>query len=253
MATGRSLPAFQRVYIDGYNMSCYAMDAGEVGVDYPEYASGAMCDQVTGYLVGKPSPVFGPLVATFDNTATSGFHVLANAAQGVRRNITLAQGVRAAPAMGDDVFCAPMTQIRYKTIGDTIVTAKTDFVQDVTAFLEYDEFFGKLIHAYGAETGANSANTNVDNGAASTSGGWMMYHLESITGGGTATISIDDSANGTSWSGLSGATSGALSGVTSGIVQLGITDTVRRYLRWQLALAGGSTAATFVLSFMRGR
>ncbi len=253
MATGRSLPTFQRVYIDGYNLSCYAMDAGEYGIEHPEYASAAMCDQVTGYLVGKPTPVFGPLVATFDNTATSGYHVLANAAQAARRDITLAQGVRAAPAMGDDVFCAPMWQARYKMIGDNIVTSRTDFVQDVTADLLYDEFFGKLLHPHSAETAANTADTNVDNGAASAAGGWLMYHLESITGGGTATISIDDSANGTSWTALSGATSGALSGLASGIVQLGITATVRRYLRWQLALAGGATAATFAVSFMRGR
>lgn len=253
MATGRTLPAFQRLYIDGYNLSCYAMDPGEFGSEYAEYANATMCDQVTGYLLGKPGVVFGPLIATFDNTATSGYHVLANAAQGARRNITLVQGVRADPVAGDDVFCAPMLQSRYKTIGDTVVTTKTDFFEDTTSGLLYDEVWGKLLHIHGEETDANSSDTAVDNGAATTAGGWLMYHLESVTGGGTATLSIDDSANGTSWTALSGATSGALSGLSSGFVQLGITDTVRRYLRWQLTLAGGATAAKFAIAFMRGR
>lgn len=259
MGTGRSITDFQRVYIGGYDLSGYAMDAGEQGVEFTEFPGYCWADAIKGVLVGKPKVTFGPLVATFDNTATSGFHVLANAAIGTKRNILLARGVRAVPAVGDDVFGGPFYQVSYKSIGQGIVTAKTEFRGvDIQDALLYDEFFGKLVHAYGAETGANAANTpNVDNGASSAAGGWLMYHISAIAGGaGTAAVSIDDSANGTAWAALSGATTGALAytvAPTSGIVQLGVTATVRQYLRWQLALAGGATGCTFALAFFRGR
>jgi hypothetical protein len=259
MATGRTLSAFERLYLDGYDMSGYAFSAGDVGVEYPEYGDPATtpwADPVVGVLVGQPKVIFGPVNGVFDNTATSGIHVLANAAQGVRRNITFLRGVRAAPAFGDDVFCAPMIQSLYQGVGSDIVTANIQFGQDATSGLLYDEFWGKCLHILGAETGANAANTNVDNGAATTYGGWLMYHIYSITGTGTATVSIDDSANGTSWAALSGATSGAIATATaptSGFVQLAVTATVRRYLRWQVAFGGSATACSFALSFMRGR
>lgn len=258
MATGRTLGEFQRLYVDGYDLSGYVMDTGERGVEYAEYEAKTLADPINGVLAGKPTVTLGPINGVFDNTATSGHHVLAAAAQGARRNCLLAIGVRGVPVFGDDIFCAPMYQLAYKAApGDGIVTARIDFGGvDQTANLNYDEFWGKLLHAYGAETGANTANTNVNNGGATAYGGWMMYHIRSIAGTGTATISLDDSANGTTWAALSGATSGAIataSAPTSGIVQLAKTATVRQYLRWQIALGGSATGCTFVLGFMRGR
>jgi hypothetical protein len=259
MATGRTLPVFERLYIGGYDMSGYSFNSGTVGVEYPEYGEASnspWADPVVGVLVGQPKVLFGPLNGTFDNTATSGLHVTANAAQGAARNLMFLRGVRAAPAFGDDCFCAPMIQSTYQAVGDDIVTVTANFGQDANSGLNYDEFWGKVLHLLSAESGANSANTNVDNGAASAVGGWMMYQITSITGSGTATVSVDDSANGTAWSALSGATSGAIataSAPTSGFVQLAVTATVRRYLRWQVAFGGSATACTFALAFMRGR
>jgi hypothetical protein len=251
----RVLTDFERVYIDGYDLSGYAVDTGERGVEFKEMPSLCKADLITGVLLGRPAITLGPIVGVFDNTPTSGLHVLATAAQGARRNVMVAAGSLAAPAMGDDVFCAPMLQKAYKAVGEEVVAARLDLTgPDATAAMLYRKYFGKLLHAYGSETGANAANTNVDNGASSAAGGWLMYHIRSITGAGTVTISVDDSANGTAWTALSGATSGAIataSAPIAGIVQLGVTATVRQYLRWQIALSG-ATACTFVLGFMRG-
>lgn len=257
MATGRSLPEFEQLFIDGYPMCAYTISIDERGIEYPEYDGGvAICDPIKGVLVGKPTVIFGPVNGTFDNTATSGMHVLANAAQGARRNILHVRGVRGTPAMGDDTFTAQMLQSAYKAVGDDIVSATLQFGHDATSALAYDEVFGRLIHAYGSETGANSANTNVDNGAATAYGGYLMYQIYSITGSGTVTVSIDDSANGTTWAALSGATTGAIataSAPTSGVIELATNATVRQYLRWQLAFGGSASACTFALAFVRGR
>jgi hypothetical protein len=256
MATGRTLTDYERLYIDGFDQSGYVMDTGEQGIEFQEFDTLCLSDAITGALLGKPAVTFGPVNGVFDNTATSGLHVLSVAAQGARRNLLLARGVMAAPAMGDDVFAAPMYQVAYKAAGNQVVSARMDFAgPDITAAMAYTKYWGKLLHAYGSETGANAANTNVDNGAATAAGGWLMYQIRSITGAGSVTLSIDDSANGTAWLALSGATSGAIataSAPTSGIVQLATNATVRQYLRWQIAFGGSATACTFVLGFMRG-
>lgn len=259
MAQGRSLPDFQRIYIGGVDLSGAAFDSGEQGITYPEFEGYAWADAIKGALVGKPTVTFGPLLALFDSTPTTGFHVLESAAQGSLQYILLAQGIRAAPAMGDDTFALPAWLKAYKAVqsgGQSQVSATFSTV-DTASAMNYDEYWGKLLHAYGAETGANSANANVDNGAQSTAGGWLIYEISAIGGGaGTATVSIDDSANGTNWLALSGATSGAIAfsaAPTAGIVQLGTTATVRQYLRWQLAFASGANSCTFALAFVRGR
>jgi hypothetical protein len=255
MARGRSVPDFERLYIDGYDMSGYTIDCGDRGVEYEERNSYCLADACKGALVGKPNWIFGPVNGAFDNTATSGIHVLANAAQGTRRNIMHLRGVRAAPAIGDDVFCAQMIQSSYQGTNGEIAAVNLQFAHDATSTIAYGNPFGALLHVMGAETGANTANTNADNGAATTKGGWLMYQITSITGTGTVTISVDDSANGSTWLALSGATSGAIataSAPVAGIVNLGTTATVRQYLRWQLAFGSSATACTFALAFMRG-
>ena len=253
---GRSLPDFQRVYINGYDMSGYTNDTSEKGVEFGEAPSMCFSDTVMGYLRTKPQVMAGPILGVFDNTATVGLHAIASTLPGSRANLMIARGVRTAPVYGDDVFAAPMLLGSYKARGEEAVAVSMTMAGlDQTAGLNYVQYFGKLLHVYQSYTAANSANTNIDNGAATTGGGWLMYHIRSITGAGTVTASIDDSANGSAWAALSGATTGAIataSAPTSGIVQLATTATVRQYLRWQFALGGSATAATLVLGFMRG-
>lgn len=257
MPTGRSVIDFEKVYIDGFDMSGYTSDPGERGVEYARHDLPVIGDVIKGGLVGKPDVVFGPLNGVFDNTAGSGISILADAAKGTRRNVMHMRGVRGAVGVGDDAFCGPFLQTVHKTGFGDLVTAKLEFAYDATAGLNYDEFFGNVVHLFASETGANASNTpNVNNGAASAAGGWMAYQILSITGaGGTATLSIDDSANGTAWTALSVSTTGAVaqaSAPTAGFIQLATNATVRQYLRWQLSLSV-STACVFALAFMRGR
>jgi len=258
MANGRTLSEFQRVYIDAFDMSGYLMDTGEQGIAYAEHPSSVLADAMTGVLPGKPTITMGPFNGVFHSNASAEFNILADAAKGTRRYVSIAQGIRAAPVMGDDVFCAPMYQTAFKMVGSEVVTINLQVAGPDASFgMLYDEFWGKLLHTYTQATAANTADTNVDNGDDSHAGGWMIYHIGVIGGGaGTVTISIDDSTNGTSWTPLSGATSGAIAYNAAspfGIVQLGVTATIKQYTRWQYSEAGGATDATFALAFVRGR
>lgn len=261
MARGRSATVYERLYINGYNLNAYVMDAGERGVEHDQANTFCWADLVTGTLLGKHKYTFGPVNGVFDNTVTTGLHVLADGWKKTQVNLTHVRGVRAAPAIGDDVFCAPMVVKDYKgTNADNLVTARLDFESpqaNTSMALTYSQPFGQLLHAWSNEVAVNAAHTNADGYAASTAGGWMMYHIYSISGGGgTVTISIDESDTGVgAWGALAGATSGAIAAAaapTSGYVQLGTTAAVKRYLRWQIAFGAPANGCTFLLSFMRG-
>lgn len=94
--------------------------------------------------------------------------------------------------------------------------------------------------------------TSFDTGVVSTAFGWSMYfHLFGITGT-SVTVSIEDSANNSAWTALSGATFTAASAAgTSQRVSAGPTSTatVRRYLR--IVSTGTFTSATFGVNFIR--
>jgi len=124
-----------------------------------------------------------------------------------------------------------------------------------TAYLqEYNHPWGKLLHAYGAETSANSSGTGVDGLAATSYGGYMVYHT--FGGDGTATIKVQHSVDEVdgNYADLGGCTSGEIdfSTNTSGIVPTtAVTTTVNQYTRWQVDFNSANTL-TFVLSFVRG-
>ena len=252
---GRTVPKHVRCYIDGYDMSGYSRTVGPLKHEY-EMAdlTAQMSDDVKGYFPNLPSISPGTLNGMFDNTATLGLHVIASAP--ASRIVTIPIGIQAAPLAGDPCFNGQFIQTGYHgELAAPSVYAQVPFGEwDVANELNYDQAWGKMIHVKAARTAANTANGDNDNGGASTAGGYMVYHVFAGAGGdGTATISIDDSANNSDWIALSGATSGEIicTSIQKGIVQLAIGATVRQHLRWQLSL-NGATSVTFAVAFVRG-
>jgi len=235
-------------------MSGYTRQFGPLQWEYQEYEGTALTDGVKNVLLGHPTISPQVLNGIFDNTVTSSLHVIGSSA-GVERTVMIPIGDRAAPAAGDPVFMGQFPQKDYKMEGDGLVHATINWGAWSTEAdsLLYDQPWGLLLLAKSAKTAANSATgAGIDNAASSALGGYMVYQV--FSGDGTATVSIDDSADDSSYSALSGATSGEIdfSTPTAGLVALGKTATVRRYLRWQLSLNTASSV-TFALAFVRGR
>ena len=258
MSTGITLSRYQRIYIEGQDMSGYTREIGPLTWTYPEIDQVSKLDAVIGTLLDTPDINVGTLNGIFDNTVTSGIHTALSTA-GVLRDVLIAQGIQAAPVAGDPVFMFPQSHAGYLPApsgGDLALTVK--FAKTSPAeFMLYDQPWGVLLHANEAATAANTAVGIDDNGASSAKGGWLMYHNLSVVGEGDVTISIDEASTNTNpnFAALSGATSGAIAHTAvpcSGIVQLGNTAAVKRYLRWQIALSG-ITSCNFVLAFVRGR
>ena len=257
MATGRTENKYYRAYVDGYDLSGYGRTIGPLEITYDEADLTAhMSDAVKGYLPGHPQVNVGTLNAVFDNTATTGLHALASSA-GVARTVLVAIGIRAAPVDGDPCFGGSFIQDGYQAAEDggaaTVNITYSGWNVDAGSLL-YASQWGVLLHALAARTSAQGANagTGFDNptGGQTIKGGYFLYQV--TAGNGTATLSVDDSANNSTWVALSVATSGSITcaaGV-SGIVALGNAATVRHYLRWQVVF-GTATSVTWAAAFMR--
>jgi len=252
MSTGRTLIKHARLYLSGYDMSGYTRDAGALMWEYEEANATGMSNSVMGYLPNKPTITPSVVNGLFDNTETSGMHTVLGT-PGSSRVFMMPFGIRAAPAEGDPTFCGQFQQASYMTEGDIAVNVTMNFDEwDGAALIKYHNPWGILLHAASAETAANSASAEYDHGAQTTQGGYMVYQV--LAGNGTATILVehaDTNVDG-SFAALTGATTGVIdcSSPTSGIVACATTETVERFLRWQLTL-GTATTVTFALAFVR--
>lgn len=253
MAVGRTVSKWVKYFIDGFDFSAYfAQSDGLVcAFDAPELHGAA--DAAKGYLPNQANISPGILTGVYDTTATFGPHVNLNGS-GIKRVVSVGIGIQGAPALGDAVFGGQFHQASYNLpLGAGMVPMAVPFPNWAAdgATLLYAQPWGVLLNPNTARTAVNAA-TGADNPSAGATafGGYLVYHV--TAGNGTATISVDDSADNSSFLALAGATTGSINCavVSAGVIAIGHTATVRRYLRWQLAL-GSATTVTFHLAFMR--
>lgn len=250
----RTVQKHTRVYVGGYDLSGYARSVGPLELTQDEADLTTFTDAVKGYLAAHAQANVGTLNAVTENTATTGSHAVLQPRAGSLQNVLVAIGMNAAPTLGDPTFGGQFLMKSYQAADEgnaAIVSAEfAGWASDATTLIHAAPF-GVLLNPATARTGVNaSAGTDYPGLAATAKGGYLCYQV--LAGNGTATISVDDSADNSAWAALSGATTGSINCaiVQSGIVALATTATVRRYLRWQMAL-GTATTVTFVLSFHR--
>jgi hypothetical protein len=252
MATGRTVSRWTRVYYGGVPLSCYTQQIGPLSVSFPTADITTLCDAAKGYLPATPNVSAGTLNGVVDNDTAGLF---ANfAAAGLSRPMSVAIGIRGEVAAGDPCFNG-WFQLQNYQAGLSMDAAATISAElpgwDVSQLSGYATPWGIVSHALSAETGANAA-AGIDNAAATTGGGYMVYHV--AAGDGTATIKLQDSADNIAWADVASMTSGSIDAAAAplyGIVAIGKTATIRRYTRWQIVL-GTATTVTFFLSLVRG-
>lgn len=254
--TGRTVSKYTRLYggtaAFGLDLSADTTAFGEIGLDADFTENAAYSWEVKGGILGSITQTLGPINQVINSDGTTLAHDRLAGAQGTTITLLLALGIRQAPTYGTDIVAGEWELKSYvRDDTDGMVTATIQLAKKA-GVVNYPRFFGKLLHALGAETAANTGTTVVvNNGAASAAGGYFVYCLTAVDAG-TATLSVDESADGTTYTALTGATSGALAAPAAGIVHLATDAAVKQYLRFQVALAGGASTATFVSGFIRG-
>lgn len=249
---------YGRLYVGGYDLSGYTFNPGTLGVEWEAEVEATLTSQIKAALagLGQAQVTFGPVNGVFDNAAGA-IHTL-HAAPGSAYVVTYAQGVGAAPAVGDPVFCYEPPQRTYapdpNKAGAIGATMEFGMAHTGSELLDYGRPWGVLLHPKAEVTAENGGTADHDHGAQTTKGGFGILHV--FDGDGTATFAIEHSAT----------DSDAAFDSTGAIVTFDTTDasspfgeakalamdaTVERYLRWQVTL-GTATAVTFLMAFVRG-
>lgn len=252
--SSRTLARWTRVYIDGYDWSGNTRSIGPASVSYPQIDCVTLSDAICGYLPGQSDANIGALNAVLNNTATSGVIALGDAGKGAQHSVIIAQGMRAEPANGDPAFAGQFMQSEFSasagTDGSATVNMPFASWSASASTLLYGAPWGKLIHAKGAETGANTAdasNESSASGAATTKGGYAVFMLFTSTG--AVTLSVQDSVDEVNANYGALISSGALDASSTpqvALVALAPNATVKQYTRWQTTAAG-----TFAICFVR--
>jgi len=242
-----------RAYMNGVDVSGYTRSVGSLDWMFDAEPDAAVTDECKNILVGKGDIQAGGYSAFLDNDAAGLFTLASAGTQTI--NYMVAIGSNAAPVAGDSVFAWKFEQSSYS------VEAGSGFVAVTVPFggvsyastLTYKRPWGVLLAPMAARTAANTAIGIDDIGAASALGGIFVYHAQ--TSNGTFTLTAQDATTNAdgSFAAITGATSGSIdASVTpkSGMIALSTTATVRRYLRFQLAL-GTATTVTFASAFIR--
>jgi len=249
---GRTTSKWTSVYLDYWHLAAKGIiSAGPLAVEAEMGDHATFGDAITGGLPVSMNITPGTINYVLEFGVNSYMSPTASPNAPGTHLLTFAIGDRAAAAQGDPVFCCYGEQLSSASdIGAGMVTMNQVFgPYNVAQIHAYTKAWGKLLHAFSSTDAVNSS-AGVDGLAATTAGGYMVYHV--YAGTGTVTIKVQDSANNSDWLDLSGATTGVITQTNAyGIVSIGTTATVRQYLRWQVVF-GTASACEFALSFIRG-
>lgn len=111
---------------------------------------------------------------------------------------------------------------------------------------------GYVLHPLGEDTNTTTGATRDD--AAATTTGWMAHlHVTGPVDGGSWVVKLQDSADGSSWSDVTGGAFAAATGVTAERLTSASGATLRRYVRYVATRTGGSAGQgiTFALALAR--
>jgi hypothetical protein len=264
MATGRTTTNWRRLYVNGIDLSAHMRNIGPLSQTYEEGIDDCVTRTIKGTWASRASISPGTLNALFDNTATTGSHiVLPSLVGGGDANVMVPIGIQGAPTAGDPVYMGAFPIQSYEAgESEKMVAATVKFgsARGVTE-LDYSLPWGVLLHENSAATTDNAAD-GIGNplGTSTLFGGYMAYHIFAAAGTTTmtATIRVDDgdTAGGAFSSllttgSLALGSGGTFSGPVSGYVALAKGATVKAFTRWQIAW-GNATSVTFALAFVRG-
>lgn len=154
----------------------------------------------------------------------------------------------ATPAIGDRARLLSVTSTAYtesSPIGDVV-----KFGWDVIA--EDSVGLGQVLHLFSEDTNTTTGSSKDDTAATAT--GWQAHLHVSLVDGGSWVIKLQDSADNSSWSDVTGGAFTAATAATSQRLEAAATTTsLRRYVRYVATRTGGSAGdgITFGLAYAR--
>ncbi len=152
-----------------------------------------------------------------------------------------------ASAIGDLAWLSPVISSDYEesaTVGDMVAFAWASTSSGPVAF-------GYVLHPLAEDTNTTTGATRDD--AAATTTGWVGHLHVTAVDAGSWVIKLEDSANGSAWSDVTGGAFTAATGATSQRLVSAAGATLRRYVRYSATRTGGTSGdgITFLLAISR--
>lgn len=242
MATGKTNSKHYRLYVDGADLSGEARNVGSFGASYTEEDATGWSEGVINYTLGAMQTGLPGYQGVFHTTPH------AELAAQEEYLVSLAIGIKAAPAAGDPAYLAPLEQKSYVVDGSGPVLVNAEFVKSTGEnYTLPSNVWGYVLQPY-ANLTATGNGTAVDLGDTFTNGALAHLHIISTSSGNFA-FKIEHSDTG-AWGGeeadlITFTADG--SAVTA--EQGSATGTVNQYVRFVRTRTGGSCYA--VCTFAR--
>lgn len=152
-----------------------------------------------------------------------------------------------ATAVGDMARLMPVTTTAYERSS----SATEAVVFSWEAIAQRALAIGRLLHPLSEDTN-NTTGSSKDDAAATTTGWTAHLHVTAVDGG-SWVVKLQDSADNSSWSDVSGGAFAAVTGAASERLLSASGATLRRYIRYVATRTGGTAGdgITFVLAYAR--
>lgn len=228
-----------RVYFNALDISGYLNTATLSGTTATADAS-VFTSPAKEYSVGQR-----------DRTFTSAGYYAAAATAIIEPGLGASTGVLTfcpgGVAVGDYAWLSSVTGTSYApsdNISGTVAFAFDAQTSGLTAF-------GYILHPFGEDTNTTTGSSKDD--AAQTTTGWTAHLHVSAVDGGSWVVKLEDSANNSAWSDVSGGAFAAATGATSERLVSASGATLRRYVRYTATRTSGSAGdgITFALAVAR--
>lgn len=229
-----------KVWFNKYDLGPYLSSIGYAGsketADATNFASGGNKE----YVAGQRSTTVS--AAGFHDVDMTEINDAMDSGSGL---LTWSPG--AGTAIGDRAYLASIIGTSLQTsapLGGVVALAWDSMAATVTGL-------GQILHPKGEDTNTTTGATKDD--AAATTTGWQAHLHVFAVDAGSWVVKLQDSANGSAWTDVSGGAFAAATGATSERLVSAAGATLRRYLRYIATRTGGSAGdgITFALAYAR--
>ena len=247
VATGKTDSRFTRLLVNGNNLSGDSRTMSGVGFTSALVDVTAWVD-ITENLKGVKTVMFGAYNAFYSNTIAApsinaGTHTVLSPELN-DFNGTLVIGVGGNPAIGASAFSSSLTQFDY--LADATISSAVAINVNFGAGQNAVAGWGQML-SVGASESATIDLTSLDNGGANANGYMWFYHVSQSDGAMGANdwdLTIEDSANDSSFAATGATVSSIGATITSGL--LTDTNSVDRYTRVSLTKTAGTDLILWV-------
>jgi hypothetical protein len=242
MATGKTNSRFARLLVDGTDLSGDVRSVGSVGIEYDNIDVTGWSNGVVNFTLGNASTGISAFDAVFSNTALTGSHTELSVQE--EYLVSLLIGIRAAPAVGDPCYSAPLLQTAYTVDGSNEVAVSAAFEGPGQEQTKPLRVFGTVLSPESNALIATTNGASADAGAGTSNGALGYLHVL-VSDGGSWSFRIEHSPNDSTWATLATFSS---NGSAPAGEQASVIGTVDRYTRLVSTRTSGTVtvAATIV-------